>query len=907
MTESFVDASRLTASDAELLDPAAVGHKFARLQSMLHAGFPVPPLFCLPASVFDDAVRESAGGSVRGRIGAPPDPRDAPAVRAWSRAARELTTDVPSAVAAAALAAFDDLVGPDGLAAVRACVVGAPGGNDGEDSAADPFAGLSESFLYVRRERLVERIAGCWASAFRPEAVLYRLRRGGDPAAARVAVGVQRMVPATRSFVAFTRDPRDGRRELVVAAAHGIGEGVVQERADIDHFFVDPARGTVRTEAVRKTLMLGAPAPGQHGPVTLPVPDALADVPVLDAVQLKQIADTAQLIERHFAAPQDIEGAFTPDGRLHIVQSRPLVPPPSEPAGGILWTNHNITESYPGVSSAMTYSIAQQFYRRGFADLYRQMGVPEPRLRANRHHLDRMIGRIDGRVFYRVDAWYALHGMLPAFPLLRGWWEHGMGLGAEARPAASRPPGLISTLRIAPDLLLRAARHPRDVREFLHWWDSTAAGAARLEDRGSDQLVELYHWLWTQVAARWGVTLVNTILSGCAITALDALFARWAGGEDRALMFGLFAGGPENRSLAGLRSGLRLAQRLGANPRLRERVLADTGPQAARVLWDEIVDGEWGRPLAREAAEHLRRYGDRAPGDLKLEVLTPRQDPCMVLDMVRPLVEQRATVSAGRRAERTTREDAEARLRERCPDPLRRLVLRALAAIVRQFVKVREDTRYCRTELFGISRRIVLRLGADLTDAGHLDDPRDVMDLTIDELLGAFEGTVPPAELRPRAAERRRDREADEARPAPPSRLYTDPAAGAPWRPAPPISTLHQPADAADVLRGLPSSRGLVRARARVVLDPEADPESCRDAILVARETDPGWLFLMTAARGLVVERGTLLSHTAITGRLLGVPTVVSVPGATTRIPDGAWIELDGSAGTVRILEAEPQ
>ncbi|MFD0891618.1 PEP-utilizing enzyme, partial [Streptosporangium algeriense] len=109
------------------------------------------------------------------------------------------------------------------------------------------------------------------------------------------------------------------------------------------------------------------------------------------------------------------------------------------------------------------------------------------------------------------------------------------------------------------------------------------------------------------------------------------------------------------------------------------------------------------------------------------------------------------------------------------------------------------------------------------------------------------------------------------------------------------------------LLRGLASSAGLVRARAKVVLHPSVPPEACQDRILIARETDPGWLFLMSAARGLVVERGTLLSHTAITGRLLGVPTVVAVAGATTRIPDGALIELDGAAGTVRLLEETPQ
>jgi phosphohistidine swiveling domain-containing protein len=74
--------------------------------------------------------------------------------------------------------------------------------------------------------------------------------------------------------------------------------------------------------------------------------------------------------------------------------------------------------------------------------------------------------------------------------------------------------------------------------------------------------------------------------------------------------------------------------------------------------------------------------------------------------------------------------------------------------------------------------------------------------------------------------------------------------------------------------------------------------------ILVARETDPGWLFLMLSAKGIVVERGTMLSHTAITGRQFAIPTIVSLHGATSFIPDGAEIEMDGHSGVVTLLEA---
>ena len=73
--------------------------------------------------------------------------------------------------------------------------------------------------------------------------------------------------------------------------------------------------------------------------------------------------------------------------------------------------------------------------------------------------------------------------------------------------------------------------------------------------------------------------------------------------------------------------------------------------------------------------------------------------------------------------------------------------------------------------------------------------------------------------------------------------------------------------------------------------------------ILVARETDPGWLFMMLASKGLIVERGSMLSHTAITGRKFGIPSVVSVPDATSIIQDGARLEMDGASGLITLLE----
>ena len=77
------------------------------------------------------------------------------------------------------------------------------------------------------------------------------------------------------------------------------------------------------------------------------------------------------------------------------------------------------------------------------------------------------------------------------------------------------------------------------------------------------------------------------------------------------------------------------------------------------------------------------------------------------------------------------------------------------------------------------------------------------------------------------------------------------------------------------------------------------------DEILVAPVTEPGWVYALQSATALVVERGSLLSHAAIIGRELGLPTVIGVPGATTTIRTGDEIEVDGTRGLVRILSKQ--
>jgi rifampicin phosphotransferase len=107
---------------------------------------------------------------------------------------------------------------------------------------------------------------------------------------------------------------------------------------------------------------------------------------------------------------------------------------------------------------------------------------------------------------------------------------------------------------------------------------------------------------------------------------------------------------------------------------------------------------------------------------------------------------------------------------------------------------------------------------------------------------------------------------------------------------------------AGDVLHGIPGCPGTARGRARVIRHP-SDPTALEPGdVLVAPITDPAWTPLFVPAAAVVVDVGAQISHAVIVSRELGIPCVVSVTGATRRIPDGALVEVDGDAGTVTMI-----
>ena len=222
----------------------------------------------------------------------------------------------------------------------------------------------------------------------------------------------------------------------------------------------------------------------------------------------------------------------------------------------------------------------------------------------------------------------------------------------------------------------------------------------------------------------------------------------------------------------------------------------------------------------------------------------------------------------------------------------------------RRHIRERENMRFARTRVFGTVRRLFRALGDHLVRRGLLQRRPDVFYLTLDELLGFVEGTTATVDLAGLVAVRQAEYEQWRAAKGPHRRFETV----GPLNFANPFTVAHAPTEqdqSPDLLRGIGCAPGVVRAEARVVHDPTAEPD-LQGRILVTERTDPGWVPLFLSAGGLLVERGSALSHSAIVAREFGVPTVVGLPGLLQRVNSGDTVELDGAAGTVRLrLDAD--
>ncbi len=740
-----------------------------------------------------------------------------------------------------------------------------------EDGTDHSHAGQFLSLLNIEPGDVADAAHRVWQSGHEGSVADYRAVRGLDEADPAPAIVVQTMIDATAAGVAFSADPVSGlRHHAVVSAVAGLGDRLVSGEEDGETWTVDTVRNAI-----------------------VSAPDGET---VLTPEQAQEVARLAHGIEEAFGAPQDIEWAIA-DGILHILQARPITTELKAPAHSdpqvVIYDNSNIVESYPGLVTPLTYSFARYAYARVYRAFVRMVGVREDVISANAPIFENMLGRIDGRVYYNLVNWYRALALLPGFAVNRAHMETMMGV-SEPLPesvTATIGPGALTgaarwreygrMLRAGAGLAVQAMRLRRTIDDFQDRLDA-AIGPQSLDpaSAGLSALAEEYRRIEASLLDRWDAPIVNDFLCMMAFGASRKLMQRWFGEPGLELHNHVMIG---QGDIISAEPAKRIAE-MGA-------IVSTVDGLADRIDTrgaDAVAENE---QLSRAFEAYIERFGDRCTEELKLESVTLDEDPSALLA---------AIAASSRRPARQGHQpvsDAHDFDTVAAGKPLRRWIARRFVGWAKARVRDRENLRFERTRIFGRARKVFLAMGRELAALGQLRDARDVFYLTVDELLGAIEGYTATQNLQPLADLRRSEMDASATRPDPPERMTVS---GAAINVAAEIGSETEAEEAGSETRrtGTACSAGTVTATARVIRDPSKESLQSGD-ILVARHTDPGWIAVFSNASAIVVERGSLLSHSAIVAREMGIPCVVALKGATAWIRDGETVTVDGTSGEV--------
>ncbi|MDA2803638.1 PEP/pyruvate-binding domain-containing protein [Nocardiopsis suaedae] len=834
-------------------DLDTAGGKAANLGEMVRLGLPVPDGFAVTTLAYAHAAAEGAPAAALRALEQRPADGDADgdadegaAVRAAFEAA-----DLPDGLRTAILEAYRRMGG--GPVAVRSSATA-------EDLPGAAFAGQQDTYLnVVGEEELLDAVRRCWASLWSGRAIAYRRRIGMDGPDVRIAVAVQKMVPAAWAGVAFTADPVTGRRDrVVVDAGRGLGESVVSGLVTPEHYLLDPHGAVVEHRAGRGEVVVRAAEGGgvvheEGSPSTAPgeSPEGM------DRSSLKELSRLCRRVAGHWGRPMDIEWAVA-DGRVLLLQARPMTAVPPEPVrlnpvqkriGPILLDMFQ-TRPYPLDMTTWTGELLEGMVA----------GMMKGLIGARLPSLDRLFPEEDGVVvrfipptprptLHTLAAPFRLASKARRFPIER-WTKDARFTRYEkaldalaARPAADLP------------------------------WDEL-----RKRPREALGLVPLMTELRTDYLPNLVVPFVRTHLMlarlGHPVSASDLAFGALTCTEQA------------NRALE------ELAELVREDPAMAEAFADRTPEELAQAVGTDPVLA----PLAPRFDAFMAAYGNRETASaVYASSPTWSEVPETVLGMVKLLASEPPKRDTDSARKALARLNAHPRLRR---NPAARQRAARLVERFRAGVAFREDSHFHFTRALPHLRSALLEMGRRLADEGVLDSTDEVFHLRLEELEGIADLPGLPEEqiARLRAAVRRRAAKRASLTSVPMLVMPRDePSRGS-----------SKGADAPVLASGTPAGGGAVTGPARVIRDPSEFGRMRAGDVLVCPYTNPSWTPLFQRASAVVVDSGGLGSHAAIVAREYGIPAVMGTGDGTSALDDGAEVRVDGDAGHVTAAAPRP-
>lgn len=761
-----------------------------------------------------------------------------------------------------------------------------------EDSVENSFAGIFETKLFVK-ENLEVAIKEVWSSLYSPKAIAYCKERGVPLKDLEMNVIIQHIIIGEKSGVLFQADPMGKIDKLIITAGYGLGQGVVDETSDTDQFTF--RGGKLFESTINAKTKCQTYNEQKRILETSSVRDDLIVKPVLDNDELHDLIAISRHLDANSRLFLDIEFTIR-DGMIFLLQARPITTLHAK-KDILIYDNSNIAENYPGQSLPLTYSALQRAYAANFRNLVSYLGFPEDERKDIDNRLNQMVGYFGGQIYYNLNNWYSVYSLLPVGQeKAMASFDEMVGIDARTFIKSKDRSSFEKTCilaKIFPKFfsyfILTKVHHRKYKAQFSDLYPEFKLMIK--EARGIFEILNLIEEIDRRYLAIIKIPLFNDFFSSILNKSCRHFAIALTGERGNSILNDLLSHRENLESSKAIYSLLELASLVRANLELRIHL-------ENHIESEDVIQSLAHHPNFEEfdlkLRYHLDRYGDRSQWEMKLETPTARENPKPLIRLILDYSIHQHSTEEHKEKERQKAEKADKELIELTTHKKFKLMLfRLLFKKNAEAVCFREDARFDRVRMKGLLRELMLRLGAELVLKNRLKVQEDIFYFSYEELFTLnYESYgkdyfIELIDLRKKHLKRQEDAIL-------PDRIVVNDLT--------PLSmheikrTVHE-----GQMRGLPCSGGIAEAEIVIVKDLNQAP-SLSGKILVAERTDPSWGYFFVGVKGIIVEKGSMLSHAAIISRELGIPCIINVTGATYTLKDGATVRMDGETGEITIV-----
>lgn len=715
-----------------------------------------------------------------------------------------------------------------------------------EDGKAASFAGQFNTFLNVKKDDLPQYIKKTASQKFTAGFLEYCRKNGISPDEIKITVIVQEMIQADISGVIFTAEPRGLLNETVITVGRGTGDNVVEDKTDTAAYYFNK---TDKTYYFEKS----------------------GNAPLISDELVRKLVRISEKIRSIFKAECDIEFAVK-NNRIYILQARPITTIP-ECDSPIVLDNSNIVESYPEISLPLTQSFVKEAYYGVFRSVLLRLTEDKKAVQNADEILRNMVDSFSGRIYYRISNWYDILLFLPFSEKIIPVWQEM--LGVKTKTVTSHGENNIGTythFKVTVNFFKLLLNCPKAMRELDGYFSEICEkfSSVDLQSAAAGEILDHYKNIKDMTFDKWDLTLVNDMYSFIYTGLLKAWLkaAKYPAPDETA-----------NRCISGINGiesmkPVNMLIGISAQAKKENRI-----PQLKKIRTNEefykYISGS-DDAFSRRILRYIELYGDRSVNELKLESKTFRTDPVL---LVKQIIQY---------AETGMRSPA----RKRSAPPKLDIIGDHLAKKSALGIKNRERSRLHRSRLYGMMRSMMLETGQKLADSGQISCREDIFYLTFEQV----ENAVYSGESMMNAVEDAKIKYSNYAKLPTYSRLVF---AGEIFDKEPCSETkTHRIKNGA--FRGIPCSSGIAEGEV-IIVNGASDNVDTSGKIIVAKTTEPAFVFMIAGAKGIIAEKGSLLSHTAIISRELKKPSVVGIDGITEILKNGDIVRINGGTGEVLV------